>query len=470
MKLLSFAQLRSILILSLVVVGLIAMRAAPRAEPCSLPGAPGDDPIPATATEPAASADSVKRVYVFYDGSGSMAGYASARLPATPQARAYVDLATGLPQILSLAFPAEVRLHRFGRAIHPISDAEIAKLGQEGSYLCKGCDIEESRIDKILTQAALGSSNELFIVFTDLFLTEQHLIRSASAALHGPITEILRSGRSIGLLGVRSGFLGTIHDLPSGGKYQGAKERPFYVLLIGPAPAIQHLQRRLAVDYLRDLPSDAHRFVLFTTKVVQKPLEGASWPRDAFALADGAQPAALLHRQEQEELQQFRIAGVFAPPEANIPIAPALTPFAAVPSAFDIRQQVWLRLDSASATTCATWHSLNQRSPLLAIQPDDDAIRLQFGSPTAMRELPPRKVYLFRFDVRVTQIQVDSASMRWLRDWSFDASDEAALLAKKPTFFPTLHLRRLAETMTAIVHDVFVPQPLLRFGLVAPYR
>lgn len=471
MNAVSLAKIHPPQLLFLIVAIWAAIATPVGAETCPLPSWSDSDGVvalPSGAT--AAGAETVSHIYVFFDGSGSMAGYASSNLAPTPQARAYADIATGLHASLQQAFRATVDLHRFGRNIHPFPQSEISKLADAKTYLRQSDDIHESRIDEVLKAAAADVSGALYLIVTDLFLTEQHLQRSGPAALQTPVATILRAGRAIGLTGIRSGFLGTVHDLPSKGTYSAAKERPFYILAIGKSAAVLRFQHQINIDYLRNLPEDAHHFFLFTTQVVRQILTETTWPRDAFRLGEGAQPSLLLRGEEAEALQQIRLAGDFTPPEAKISVAELLTPSTFRPNELKIKQRIWMHPPGVSTSGCTPWISLDQRPDQLALQPDGNAITLRFSSPAATRDMLPQQVHLFRFEVQIATIDVGAAAARWIQEWSFDAAGEAGLLAKKPTFFPTLNLARLARTMTAIVQDEFRAQPVFRFGLVAQYR
>lgn len=441
------------------------------AQPCALPDLPsGTNGAATIASVPAPTSDAISTVNIFFDGSGSMAGYASSKTPSSLAGRAYVDLVTAIAHRLSLGFRANVRAHRFGQKIQPLAENDLPKLAQEATYLCQGCDINESRIDAVLELAVKAKVDELFVIVTDLFLTEQHLLGSGTGSLLTPLATILRNGRAIGLLGIRSGFKGKIHDLPSKKIYEGASERPFYALAIGTPAAVLRLHRQLATDYLSNLPDETHRFVLFTTQIVRQPIQGAAWPREAFTLGDGARPATLLRSQHSEELQQLSLDPQFAPPKAVIAISDHLTPHSLMPRELQHRQQAWLLLDPGSFSTCPVWLPMDDRPSLLSLSPGNGTIGLRFASPPALQGFPRQRAYLFRFEVLVSRIDIDAAAIDWLRDWSFEAKDEAALLARKPAFFPTLNLSRLAATMKTVIQDEFKPQPLLRFGIIAQFR
>lgn len=83
----------------------------------------------------------------------------------------------------------------------------------------------------------------------------------------------------------------------------------------------------------------------------------------------------------------------------------------------------------------------------------------------ALRNWPVGRKYLFEYAISVEDIDLDSPETQWLRDWGYEAKDEARLLESKPKIFPTLNLPRLARVMESIVRDEFKAQALARYAI-----
>ncbi len=215
-------------------------------------------------------------VYVFFDGSLSMKGYV---VKQPPQDSIYVDL---LDQLTSAAedLGSETLYHKFGKKIKPLNEKEVVRMMQENGYDCpdsaEKCELDnkETRLDKVF-KAITADKSGTYIVTTDLFMSSKDLVGTKKARLTQPLKEILKQGKSIGILGVMNSFNGIIYDIPTneGGDitYANAKKRPFFVLIIGDAKNVNFIKQRLKQDSLMG-KEDFYKFSLITSNVISKNL------------------------------------------------------------------------------------------------------------------------------------------------------------------------------------------------------
>ena len=259
------------------------------------------------------SAATAANTWVFIDGSGSMAGYTRSRGPSAPYDRVYVDVMSGLPVALRAAAARSGTppvFHRFGRRIVPLAERNLPDLAKTDFYACPGkeCDNQESRIDVVLKVASTVGPNDLVVVVTDLFISDQHIVGESAAALRNSLVAILRAGRSIGILGMKSGFRGRITDLATPkAVYSDAEQVPFYILVVGSSERIERFYSVMDAEFLRHLPSGAHQYSVFTTSIVKRPIRNAELPKGALEFGEGSRPISFLPHGGGAEVPQYRM-------------------------------------------------------------------------------------------------------------------------------------------------------------------
>ena len=87
-------------------------------------------------------------------------------------------------------------------------------------------------------------------------MSSKDLVGTKKTRLTQPLKEILKQGKSIGILGVMNSFNGIIYDIPTneGGDitYANAKKRPFYVLIIGDAKNVNFIKHTYTLNFLHN--------------------------------------------------------------------------------------------------------------------------------------------------------------------------------------------------------------------------
>jgi hypothetical protein len=416
------------------------------------------------ASRPNAQATRASGVTILIDVSGSMAGYvAPPRTTApvrpqqvqpveVPEPRVFRDLVLSLPQIAAQVADKVTAL-AFGRTIRPLPLSDLARAGQPAFYRDA-----ESRIGDALARMEALPGDEVGVLLTDLFLSGEEVFGGA-AAIRAPLGRILADGRSVGLMGIRSGFAGTIFDIPGGRTYDGATERPFYVVATGPLPAVVRLLRRIEVELLAPLPpppDSVRRFQLtiYTkTPIFSGPLALAMLP-EAPAVAASSLTSGL-----GPEIGQFsfpRAAGAAAArvPLTDLAIGPVL-----FPDVFAVEETVWAEASSRAACSERWLRYRSLPGPLAAVSHRNGALVLSVGGDTIAR-LPPGVPFLVQVQVTATGISEAPAATAWTRAWSLEARETDAFVASRPRLFRTLHLREVAAMLESLVREDFQPQPI----------
>lgn len=417
--------------------------ASPAAGPC----------IPATLTHAGGAASarapaSAGPTQIYFDSSGSMAGYVAA---APAGVRPLGDVIEVLDHLMQ-ATGRRTQYFAFGKAITPLANgvADARRYGTAAPYVCHGCDNQESHIDAVLSRIAQANSTGLSVVVTDLWLDNTSFIGSPQVALGQPLTEILKKGRSIGILGIRAPYHGRITDLPSGKAYLGATSHPLFVILIGANADVASAYAALTSSGSPALSKGSTRYALFSTQF------GDRWAsaRGLNASGPDATKSSAIPPERLPGIQQFvirpgvtmtsmrgSVSGTFDPGQAMDANAVWTGPLKA-------STHVWRLNDSGGLRPGACG-----RNTWVEIAPLQGAWRASKGgavfSLTAASGagLVPGSSYFVFGGLGVKSIQTPNPASRWMTDWSFAPNDEAALLKRRPDFFPTLSLGDLSSAM-----------------------
>jgi hypothetical protein len=432
----------------------------------------------ASAEAPAAAA-SGGAVDVYVDGSGSMVGYLRG---ATADRRPLQDLLASLTLVTAegASAPAATRYNLFGARIRPLDAARADLLVREDPYLCNGaaaaagpCDNQESRLDVVLGRVAESPPASLAVVVTDLWLSTSEMSASGPMAVGAPVAQMLGQGRAVGVLGVRAPYRGPVYDLPGGGTYAGATARPLYVLLIGPVERVTAVRDGLAKAGVRGFETADARWSLFTTT----PASGAAATATPFQLTGGALTARpVLPPSAGIAVQQLTLSAGAALQERVRPGPAGLSAASFDPATETAMRdgavwqgptrgatKVW-RLKGDNPCAADAW------TPL-ADYPDgwsEGAFTLAASEASA--RLPKGGTYLLSGTLTRAGLTTPNPANAWMREWSFNPSTEPAVLAGKPTFFPTLHLAETARILESSLDQAARARAVELAGFTAVVR
>jgi hypothetical protein len=404
-------------------------------------------PVNAAINAEGAGARSVPgAVRTFIDGSGSMAGYIAG---STSDVRPFGDLIEVVDQFAAQRRTAP-QFFAFGSKIASIGGgaAGAARYATLAPYVCKGCDNQESHIDAVLRQIASADRGSLNVVVTDFWLDDKSFAGSPQVALGGPLTDLLRQGRSIGVLGLRAPFKGRIFDFPGGGTYADATERPLFVLIIGPAADVASLYAALAQSNSPAFRAEATHYSVFSTHI------GHAWvsARNMAPVGGGVSRSAAIPPERLPDQQQFvlhlgtaraqngRVEGLF---DAGAGVRDN----AVWSGQLRASTRVW-RLQSVGALGGCGLDAWGEIGPLNGAWMPAGGSRARFTvSPQTAAGLLPGGSYFVAGYLGVKRLQMPNPADGWMRDWSFGAAQEASVRARRPRFFPTLNLADLATSM-----------------------
>lgn len=394
----------------------------------------------------AAGMAAAKSIDVHIDGSASMGGYPRA---STRSLRPHGDF---LSVVASLAGSRKlpVAFYRFGAEIKPIPGgaAGASAFATPAPYFCRGCDNQQSRIDKVFTLASRAPTDRLTLVVTDMWLSDSAFTGSAQVALGGPLTEILRQGRSVGIIGVRAPYSGPILDLPS--RYAGSTERPLFLVAIGSEAEVSAFYRALLNSGSPSFSRDRIRYSLFSTA------SGNPWRTGAQLgpAGPGVTETTVLPGLMMAGLRQFRWArGKGGRVEGVVDVARGVAPGSVWSGKLSGSTKVWLLRDARGLGKCkpGTWQAYTPlRGAWTTVRGKPSQAKLSLtGSSGA--GLVPGKTYLVAGFLGADKLDSPNPASAWMREWSFDEAEERELVARRPKFFKVLHLGDLASILEGAV-------------------
>ena len=432
------------------------------------------------ASPPAAAGADVGPVDVYVDGSGSMAGFIRG---ATPGDRPLQDLVARLPWIAGgLQRPAAFTL--FGRDLHPLPAGREDLLASDAPYACRtggalACDNQETRLDKVLAAIKAQPAGHLAVVVTDLWLTGQDL-SAGPAALSGPLSDMLASGRAIGVAGVRAPYAGPVYDIPNAPPFGGATSHPLFVLLVGPVERVAAFHERLGrLGGGFSAPDGARGggWSLFTLHPLAPRAAGARpltvTPGAALAEAPVLPPRAGLDVQQLvlrrgAALRSLARGGDAGEADYTAHPAAEARPGAVWSGALAPVVRLWRARSPAAVCHAGAWTDVGRLPTGWSMQ--GAAPRFRLRPAEAAAHLPPGGVYLLAAGLERPRLETPNPADRWMRDWSFDASSAPAVLARRPAFFPTLNLGETADLLEEALDQASSRAPASAGGFAAVVR
>lgn len=430
---------------------------------------------------PSSGSPAFGEVHFYLDDSVSMAGFlASPKVPAKPDTAApwvFNAMLQGIPGIVEkLGGKASFyRLSERDKA-KPLSKDDLKRIPRPDFYVAK-----DTPIPTALEASLARPGNDVTVIASDFFLDDKEIVGDGYFRLKAPLVEAIRNNKAIGLLAVRHSFNGTIFDYPAipgqPTQYQNATSRPLLFLMIGSDEQVQVLKNRLTSEFVPPSlsQSDVDHFTLFSAR---KPRfrglvdrEPSSFPKPAFTkfaptpfltavLASDLVPQIVVERREASAPRAVvdfsRDWGPDTLPPARVSHANAKLWWLAKPRAEKCSVK-WDPIPIASKHDVV--NSARGSNPALngtiTVMPTE-AIRNEISN----------GIYLITGELVVEGRRL-GGNGAWFEhpEWGFDPTATADVLARKPTFFPTLNLPRLGRALADIVNESSKPQSVVQFAV-----
>ena len=401
-----------------------------------------------TSTSGGVATDPGGPLAIYLDGSASMSGYIRG---GTAEARPLADLVGMLPTLSGIDH-SKTAVIRFDRDFTPLDSNALRAMQGEGGYLCPpsnvNCDAQESHIDQALAKIADSDGSALSVVVTDLWLANSAVLTTDSVALSSPLDRIFGSGRSIAVYGFDSAFSGRVSDLPSGKKGVTASRHYLYVVAVGPLKRLQAfnaaMQMAPSSAISGDLKSGKAHYSLFTLE----PAAADDAPGSAFTVPPRSllKKANFLPVRAGVKIPQFELdkgEALRAPSGAGASWkgsqAVSVIPGAVWEGASTGQTQLFKLVDEECRPKGAGWRKEGELRG--GWQGDSGDYALDPGNLAAL----PTGKYLLVGGLRRVSLLSPNPATEWMRDWSFNAANEAEAL-RRPVM-PTLNLSEMARLL-----------------------
>jgi len=398
------------------------------------------------------------RVNILIDGSGSMSGYFSAG----EAGNHYRDLLHELRQDLQEKWgkSLQVTFSRFGREITPLTGEDEAHMTLAKFYTHKcstalgKCDVDQSLIGVALEYAEQRPHDELTLICTDLFLTDDEKLPGGVRSIKQPLFHVLsHGGRAIGLLGFETPFEGLIYELPGRPNYlhkpvassRQPTTRPVFVLLIGRARHILDLRQALHGPFLADLQGH-EKFAFYN----------ADWPLQRPDLAWSAgKGVRVLESIDASGGSSFAVsAPAYEPLTAEIADATFKERYGASFDHFTTRESLSTEHGNAA---CPSSERFRGVSPLVSAQASANALRVRiFTDAVQIRHLPASNRYSLDVDILADSLRPTPAVERF-DEWNLDPAQVELIVRKHPSLFPALNLTAVTDYLDQRTREQFKP-------------
>lgn len=359
----------------------------------------------------AAAAQASSPTHLFLDASASMAGYVRPEFASKPIGDLVLLLQGGLAGAKPTAWC-------FGEAVAAIK-GDPSRFGLPPAYEGKGapgCGNQVSRIDQALQAAQAKSDGALSLIVTDLWLDAPSMAAAPAVALGAPLQAMLKDGRAVAVIGVRSRFQGPVFGVPGVGTFKGASERPLFVLAIGPAARVQAFAAALTESGSPSFAPDKVRMALFRGASAPFPAPPPAAQGGGVSPGAPARPgvAAFAMDRRLAERQGGRIAGFYDAAQG----LPAGTvwqgPLATRARVWAQRPGSWQPLGASPPT----WKPMTATGAAFAF------------APATIGALPPGRTYWVVGEIGSAAPASPNPATAWMREWSLAPGEKPGAFTK----------------------------------------
>ncbi len=416
--------------------------------------------LPAVETEqvPLTQQQRANATEVFFDVSRGVEGFLpdSEGKPAFASEE-YVRLVQDIPDLAD-RLTHHVSLNVFGATTRQVSWQERRDLRKRDFYRClpsHPCTTGSSELSAALQTATDASASKLIVIVTPLTLTQPSLTDLATEVMR-PLAAALRAHLSVGILGLRLPFSGSVYDLVPNGPYRHDGERGVYVIAIGSYASVRELTDNIAQKY----PEDRRKLVIFTGTPVCTMLQSSAL-LDSWTLSEGIQSTRGLARLHAEgngetppQLHLERGAdGIEA--EFDMSTAEVLCPhvplLALAPTPEEklwvFMNQRWQPLDVPLLPAASDDEGKGSTTERENVEQEGMRVRITILSEWT-RALLPERTFFYVATLRMRGYAKDARAVRWLKDWTLQMPPEKAPFLRTPLLERLGDLLMTASTQT----------------------
>jgi hypothetical protein len=403
-------------------------------------------------------------VFVFFDQSKTMQGFT---IDQPGQENLYVNIVDDIQQI-SENIGSDIIYQNFGTEINPMEDRDVSKVKTKKFYECSGssvaCDNQSSKIQEIF-KIAEEIPEATHIVVTHLSLQDRQLVGSESKQIRGPLTSILKKGKSIGIIGIMNSFNGKIDNIPTKDgeytEYLDAESRPFYVLVIGNQDNINRIKDEIEENHFSS-SKENFKYALITSNPilqnlnVNKLIEENNMPTKlaraenfSFDYLDDYLPVYKFTGDKKTELR-FKIKNN----QIRVPGSTGV-------SKFSISEKVW----TTNKVKCKDIRGWNEAKfgEISTIIPGEKELTIDLFTTKPLKKLFRGLRYFYKVDIYAEK--PGKSSEREFAEWSVKSSKIEELKETNPISFKTLNLEKFVSILNAVSGDTFKKTLIASFAV-----
>ena len=403
-------------------------------------------------------------VFVFFDQSKTMQGFT---IDQPGQENLYVNIVDDIQQI-SENIGSDIVYQNFGTDVNPMEDRDVSKVKTKKFYECSGssvsCDNQSSKIQEIF-KIAEDYPEATHIVVTHLSLQDRQLVGSESKQIRGPLTSLLKQGKSIGIIGVMNSFNGKIDNIPlrngEYNEYLDAESRPFYILVIGNQDNINRIKDNIEENHFSS-NKENFKYALITSSPILQNL-------NENKLIDENNMPTKLAREEnfnfsymEDYLPVYKFTGnKQTKMKFKIKNKQIVVPGSTGVSKFSISEKVW----TTNKTECKDIKSWNEANfgPLSEITQNNEELVIDLFTEKPLKKLFRGVRYFYQINVFADK--PGNSSEKEFSEWSVNSSDIDKFTQSNPISFKTLNLEKFVSILNAVSGDTFKKTLIASFAV-----
>jgi hypothetical protein len=403
-------------------------------------------------------------VFVFFDQSKTMQGFT---IDQPGQENLYVNIVDDIQQI-SENIGSDIVYQNFGTDVNPMEDRDVSKVKTKKFYECSGssvsCDNQSSKIQEIF-KIAEDYPEATHIVVTHLSLQDRQLVGSESKQIRGPLTSLLKQGKSIGIIGVMNSFNGKIDNIPTKEgeytEYLDAETRPFYILVIGNQDNINRIKDEIVENHFSS-SKENFKYALITSNPILQNLNVNKLIEETNMPASLARADNFSFNYIENYLPVYKFSGNKKTKlEFKVNTDQIEVPGSTGVSEFSISEKVW----TTNKVKCKDIKNWNEAKfgEISAISRDDKELTLDLFKTKPLKKLFRGLRYFYKIDLYAEK--PGKSSEREFSEWSVKSSEIEELKETNPVSFKTLNLEKFVSILNAVSGDTFKKTLIASFAI-----
>lgn len=403
-------------------------------------------------------------VFVFFDQSKTMQGFT---IDQPGQENLYVNIVDDIQQI-SENIGSDIIYQNFGTEINPMEDRDVSKVKTKKFYECSGssvaCDNQSSKIQEIF-KIAEEIPEATHIVVTHLSLQDRQLVGSESKQIRGPLTSILKQGKSIGIIGIMNSFNGKIDNIPTKDgeytEYLDAETRPFYILVIGNQDNINLIKDEIVENHFSS-SKENFKYALITSNPVLQNLNVNKLIEENNMPAKLARAENFSFSYLEDYLPIYKFSG---DKKTNLKFKiqnnQIMVPGSTGVSEFSISEKVWTT-NKVKCNDIKNWNEA-KFGEISTITLSENQLIIDLFKTKPLKKLFRGIRYFYKVDIYAEK--PGKSSEREFAEWSVNSNEIQDLKETNPISFKTLNLEKFVSILNAVSGDTFKKTLIASFAV-----